>query len=87
MGFSALNSSRERYAFVKYASFYGIISNNYVLLNDLEHAPALYEIKTDPSLTKEISAQNPETVTKLNQILKAYLQETTHAIGENRIYK
>jgi phosphoglycerol transferase MdoB-like AlkP superfamily enzyme len=87
MGFSALNSSRERYAFVKYASFYGIISNNYVLLNDLEHTPALYEIKTDPSLTKEISAQNPETVTKLNQILKAYLQETTHAIGENLIYK
>ena len=87
MGFSAVDSTKEKYAFVKYGSYYGIISDDYVLLNDLTQAPKIFNYHLDPQLKNNLSLNLKDEIDDLNKKLLAFIQQATHAIGENKIYK
>ncbi|OGU73165.1 MAG: hypothetical protein A2V93_09355 [Ignavibacteria bacterium RBG_16_34_14] len=87
MGFSVLDSTKKRYAYVKYGPSFGIISDDYVLFDDLEHSPRIYNYHLDPMLKNDLSAELKEVKEDLNKKLYAYLQQVTHSIGENKVYK
>lgn len=87
MGASVLDSTNPGYAFIKFHSNYSIISDSFVLQNDLEHAPRLYSYKTDTELKKDLYFENKIEAENLNLFLFSFLQVATHAIGENKVYK
>ncbi len=86
MGKSVFSES-EHYCFEKYGNDYCIISNDYVLLNNLNTEPRLYNYKTDPSLKKDLADSFKNTVSDLNKKLLAYIQTTTNVMSGNTVYR
>ncbi len=87
MGSSLLDTAIGRYVILKYTPFYAIMAEDYVVMNDLENQPKLYEYKKDPLLKNDLYQAKRIIAEDLNRKLYAYLQKSTHAIGENRIYR
>lgn len=87
MGSSLLDTSNSKYVFLKFTPYYAVISDEYVLMSDLENQPKLFKYKSDPSLKNDLSSERKEIAAGLRQKLYAFLQKSTHAIGSNRIFK
>jgi len=87
MGVSVLSQKKERYCCEKYGNDYCIINENYVLLDNLESKSRLYNYKSDPSLKYNLAEKYPKKLNELKRKLLAYLQSTTEAIADNKIYK
>jgi phosphoglycerol transferase MdoB-like AlkP superfamily enzyme len=87
MGFSVLDSTKNRYAFMKYGSYFGMISKDYVLLDDLENSSRIYNYYSDPLFKKDLSDRISEIKEEMKKKLYAYIQQVTISIGENKVYK
>jgi hypothetical protein len=87
MGKSVFSDKKSRYCFEKYGNDYCVINNDYVLLNNLENPPRLFNYKTDPQLKNNLADSMNGMAIELNRKLLAYLQSTTDAIANNKIYR
>jgi phosphoglycerol transferase MdoB-like AlkP superfamily enzyme len=85
MGSSLLDTSHTGYAVVTDGTLYGIFTDQFVLLNDLEKNFGLYDYRLDPILKNDIQMKYPEVAQKLKHSLLAYIQSVSNAIAQNRI--
>ena len=71
-------------AFHYFNGLYQITADNYCLLFDGDNSVALYA-KSDISQLHNLLGEEPEKALELENILKAYLQEFSHRIRENKL--
>ena len=85
MGKSLLQSSKKRFAVVKYGSQYGLITDNFVFLSDLDATEGVYDYKHDSTLSRNLMKFIPEETNRFRKQLFSYLQEVTAAIKHDKI--
>jgi len=85
MGRSLLQLSEERFAIVKYGKQYGLMTDDFVFLSDLENVEGLFSYRIDPKLTKNLIETMPDQAARLKKRMSAYLQEVTAAVKQNKI--
>ena len=64
---------------------YQMVQGDYVLHFDGTHATGFYNKATDPTLSRNLAAQNSAPMQEMVRTLKAYLQDFTHRMTENRL--
>ncbi|MDD6209354.1 MAG: LTA synthase family protein [Bacteroidales bacterium] len=64
---------------------YQIVQGPYLLQFNGEQSVAMFDKETDPLLQKNIISDMPEKAHQMEKLLKAFLQEYTHRIVENRL--
>lgn len=62
-----------------------MVQGDYVLHFDGTHATGFYNKATDPTLSHNLAAQNSAPMQEMVRTLKAYLQDFTHRMTENRL--
>ena len=87
MGTSLLDSTRSRYAVVKFGPQFVIFDDSLALMHDLEKVVGLYNYRKDPFSKKDLQAGMPGDVERMRMRLFAYLQKTTSAIVDDKVYR
>ena len=64
---------------------YQMVQGNFVLHFDGTRATGFYDKSRDPGLKHNLAAQNSTQMQEMVRTLKAYLQEFTHRMTENRL--
>ncbi|MFH1230987.1 MAG: sulfatase-like hydrolase/transferase [Planctomycetota bacterium] len=85
MGSSLLDTERTHYSVVTDGSLYGIFTDQFVLLNDLEKNFGLYDYHLDPVLKNDIQTKYPDVAQKLKHSLLSYIQTVSNTIAQNKI--
>jgi phosphoglycerol transferase MdoB-like AlkP superfamily enzyme len=86
MGRSLLSNLPGRYAFEKFGSDYCIISDSMVLSDDFSKPYRLYNYLKDPEIKTNIVTSNESTAKDLDIKLKAFLQTSSDALKNDRVY-
>ena len=82
---SLFDTSRPRFTVCNLDGLYQMIEGDWVLHFDGEHVTGLYNLRTDPMQTTDLKAQPNTPLPTMLLRLKAYLQEYTHRMRENRL--
>lgn len=87
LGNDLLDPSAMRFAVNRSAGLYQIMQGDRLLQYDAERdvAVALFDRLDDPELKADIIGSEPETAARMERFLKAYIQQYTHRIRENRL--
>ena len=82
---SLFDANRPRFTVCNLDGLYQMIEGDWVLHFDGEHVTGLYNLRTDPMQTTDLKAQPNTPLPTMLLRLKAYLQEYTHRMRENRL--
>lgn len=84
-GNDIFDDSRPHYAINFVNGLYQIVEGQFLLQFDGKKPVALFLKDTDPTLTKNVMAEYPEDTKLLTNRIKAFLQQYTHRIIDNRM--
>jgi phosphoglycerol transferase MdoB-like AlkP superfamily enzyme len=87
MGKSLFDSSRNRYAFVKFGPEFAVFSDSLVYVDDLEKKSGMYDYRTDPFFRKDLKDVRAPEAAHLRRYLYAYIQTSTRVIANDHIFK
>ena len=84
-GHNVFSPSAPHFAVSSAGEMYQMVQGDYVLHFDGTHATGFYNKATDPTLSRNLAAQNSAQMQEMVRTLKAYLQDFTHRMTENRL--
>lgn len=87
MGNDLLDPASRRFAVNRVNNIYQIMEGDYLLQFDTGTGKpaALYNRIEDPMLGSDILESEPETAARMEKLVKAFIQQYTHRIRENRL--
>ena len=85
LGNSVFNDSIPHFAVNYVYGLYQIMEGNYLLQFDGEKSVGLFDRMEDPVLLHNILNEKPDIARPMEMRLKAFLQEYTHRLVENRL--
>lgn len=77
--------SDERFVVIPFDGGYQMISGDYLLQFDGERILALYDVTSDPRCKIDVQKQKPEVIERMLPTLKAYLQDFSKRMRENKL--
>lgn len=84
-GHNVFSPSSPHFAVSSAGEMYQMVQGNYVLHFDGVRATGFYDKSRDPGLKHNLVARQPAQLQEMVRTLKAYLQEFTHRMTENRL--
>lgn len=84
-GHNVFSPSSPHFAVSSIGQMYQMIEGEWVLHFDGEKVLGFYNKHTDPGLKHNLYAQNPPQLQRMLPVLKAYLQDFTHRMKDNRL--
>ena len=84
-GHNVFSPSSPHFAVSSVGQMYQIIEGEWVLHFDGEKVLGFYNKSADPNLKHNLANQNPPEMQRMLLRLKAYLQDFTHRMKENRL--
>ncbi len=80
-----VNRSKDNFAFNYFNGTYQLITDDYLLIFDGQKTTGLYELHVDKFLTQNLVDSHPEVIGILEPKAKAFLQQYTTRMVENRL--
>ena len=84
-GNSAFDTGSSHFNLTAISNSYQLIQGNYSLQWSENTMPVLYDFSKDPLLARNISAAEPETSRRMEQLLKGVTQQYNNRMIENRL--
>lgn len=84
-GHNVFSPSSPHFAVSSAGEMYQMVQGNFVLHFDGVRATGFYDKSRDPGLKHNLVARQPAQLQEMVRTLKAYLQEFTHRMTENRL--
>lgn len=84
-GRNMFESNDNHFSVMTLDGSYKMIMGDYVLIFDGERVVALYNVAKDPNCKTDVQGQEPKVVTSMLPKLKAYLQDFSKRMRENKL--
>jgi phosphoglycerol transferase MdoB-like AlkP superfamily enzyme len=85
MGSSLLSGKKEHYAVVRHGAEFAVFDDRLVLVSDLEKVNGFYDHRNDSGFKNDLQTAKPEEAGKMFEYLRAYIQQASYAIAQDRI--